>query len=320
MKDSQGKSTNVRFKTLRLGMRTLAAISEGAAAAALEQVFLRTRRRPIPERERAWLAGAKPVAFESRGKTLAGWTWGLEGPTVLLAHGWEGRGSQMGAFAAPLVEAGYRVVAFDAPGHGRSPGRRSSLVEMADAIRDADDRFGPTHAVVGHSAGAAAAAIALSRGVRASRIVFIAPPVDLGSHLKVVARWLGLPDEVARRTRERIERRFRVRWESLELVPIARTMTAPLLLVHDAEDREVPIDGALELERAWPGARLEKTSGLGHRRVLRDPNVVESTVRFLRADVEGAREARRHVIVDGGRDEAIETLPAIGARKHSLPA
>ena len=59
--------------------------------------------------------------------------WGA-GPSVLLVHGWEGRGAQLGALVDPLVAAGYRVVALDGPAHGDSPGRLSTLALPAHAV------------------------------------------------------------------------------------------------------------------------------------------------------------------------------------------
>jgi alpha-beta hydrolase superfamily lysophospholipase len=37
-------------------------------------------------------------------------------PTVVLVHGWGSRASRLSALAAALVEAGFRAVAYDAPG------------------------------------------------------------------------------------------------------------------------------------------------------------------------------------------------------------
>jgi hypothetical protein len=42
-------------------------------------------------------------------RRLPVYSWG-SGPTILLAHGWSGRGSQLGAFVEPLVEQGFRLV------------------------------------------------------------------------------------------------------------------------------------------------------------------------------------------------------------------
>jgi pimeloyl-ACP methyl ester carboxylesterase len=58
-------------------------------------------------------------------------------------------------------------------------------------------------------------------------------------------------------------------------------MTTPALIVHDRDDPDVPYAHGEEIARAWPGAELMTTSGLGHRSVLRDPEVIRRTVSFL---------------------------------------
>jgi pimeloyl-ACP methyl ester carboxylesterase len=62
---------------------------------------------------------------------------------------------------------------------------------------------------------------------------------------------------------------------------LARSMSAPALIVHDDGDPDVPYAHGVEIARAWPGAELLTTSGLGHRSVMRDPAVIRHTVAFL---------------------------------------
>src|SRR5262245_2588356 len=100
------KSTIGRTLTLgglRAGLAAADALSPELAAAGAARLFLSTRRHPVPEREQAWLRDAERVDLAGDPGPLAAWVWGSEGlPTVALIHGWEGRGSQLGAFAAPL--------------------------------------------------------------------------------------------------------------------------------------------------------------------------------------------------------------------------
>jgi len=277
----------------------VARLSPAAAAALLELLFRRVRRHPVPERERAWLAGAARSSVELGGARLPVWSRG-EGPAVLLVHGWEGRGSQMGAFAAPLAAAGFRAVAYDAPGHGAAPGRLSSLPAMIDGVTAVAGAVGPLAGVVAHSAGAAATSVALRRslgaaaGLAPEAVVFVAPGADPGRFLGVAAGWLGLPPEIAHRTRRRIEGRFDIRFEDLRTPSFAGELDRPLLVVHDRDDREVPWEEGSAIAAAWPGARLVTTRGLGHRRVLRDPEVVERAVSFLagRASSTGGSRSR----------------------------
>ena len=44
----------------------------------------------------------------------------------------------------------------------------------------------------------------------------------------------------------------------------------PMLVVHDEGDDEAPYSGGLAIAHAWPASRLFTTTGLGHRRILRD--------------------------------------------------
>jgi pimeloyl-ACP methyl ester carboxylesterase len=63
---------------------------------------------------------------------------------------------------------------------------------------------------------------------------------------------------------------------------MAGTMAAPpLLLVHDRQDAETGWSDSEAIARAWPGARLVTTTGLGHRRILRDPAVVAEVTGFV---------------------------------------
>lgn len=167
-------------RVLRLAER----VSPRLAARLAGELFRRPRRHTRPDREHEWTSTGRrlrisyappPGAGRSAARELSALSWG-EGPTVLLQHGWEGRASQMGAFAQPLVARGLRVVALDAPAHGESQGRTSSMIEFAVGLRAAAQAFGPLRGVVGHSLGAAATAAAVSAGLVVERLVFIAPP------------------------------------------------------------------------------------------------------------------------------------------------
>ena len=81
--------------------------------------------------------------------------------------------------------------------------------------------------------------------------------------------------------RRNLESRLRISWDELHVPTLARGMTAPALIVHDRNDPDVPYTHGEEIAAAWPGAELVTTSGLGHRAILRDREVVRRTVGFL---------------------------------------
>ncbi len=241
------------------------------------------------------------VGVELDGRRLRATAWGA-GPLVLLLHGWGGRSEQLGAFVAPLVAAGHRVVALDAPGHGRSGpgelgGRRSTVPEFAAALRAAaaqhgrlpGERNGRPHAVVAHSFGAAAVGHAVRGGLRPGRLVLLAPMGDPRRAFAGFVARLELGPRVRAGLERRAVRTAGLPWEAFDLPATALSTTVPpTLVVHDHGDREVGFRDGQETARAWPGARLLATEGLGHRRLLRDPAVVEEVVAFVAAPVPAA--------------------------------
>jgi pimeloyl-ACP methyl ester carboxylesterase len=182
---------------------------------------------------------------------------------------------------APLLAMDFRVLAFDAPGHGESPGERSSLFHFAHGVERAASVFGPLHAMVTHSMGGASALWASRNGLLADRVVMVAPPVDLGDFTRALSQTLGLPEDVRGRVHRRLRARFGVPIEDVRAERLASTMRGPLLVVHDENDREVPFACGEAIARAWPGAELVRTSGLGHQRILRDPATVRTIVQFV---------------------------------------
>jgi alpha-beta hydrolase superfamily lysophospholipase len=213
--------------------------------------------------------------------TVPIWRWGL-GPTVLLVHGWEGRGSQLGSFVEPLVRAGLSVVAFDAPGHGNSRDQRLYLTDLADAITDVAAAVGPIHGVIAHSFGAAGVLVAgLRNDLRFERNVFVAPNVIVDDAVIRFARLLGLDDTDRLVLEQRIGAQTGLDVASLRLDRLTAHRDERMLVIHDRNDREVGVEHADRLAATWPDAQLVHTSGLGHRRILRDDNVIAAAVTLL---------------------------------------
>jgi pimeloyl-ACP methyl ester carboxylesterase len=276
--------TNVRAsweEWLRRGFKALGNLSPALAAALAARLFLRApARRKNSDRDREVLAAATPFEVEFDGETLRAWRWG-HGPVVLLVHGWGGSAGQLRAFVAPLVQAGFSVVAFDAPGHGASTGRWLSLPRFASAIAHVAASVGPLHAVVAHSFGGPASSFAMHRGLQVARAVQIGPPADALAWFRKFSRHLGLPEGVALAAQDRVERRVGIGLGELNAQAIEPFVTRPLLVLHDRQDAEVPWSDGRSIAKASPNAILRTTDSLGHRRILRDPQVIADVVRFV---------------------------------------
>ncbi len=195
----------------------------------------------------------------------------------------------------PLVSAGYEAIIFDAPAHGDSGpselgARRTTLFEFAHTLDALATEVGDFAGIIAHSGGSTAAAWALTSAKWSVKaLVMIAPMASPIAYKKIFHDALGLNDDVLRRFNEYTERRFGFEWEDFEVPAMAaRTRTPPLLVVHDKDDVETAWQEGASIADAWPRSDLLTTSGLGHRRVLRDPAVIEAVTAFVAARSRGA--------------------------------
>jgi pimeloyl-ACP methyl ester carboxylesterase len=191
---------------------------------------------------------------------------------------------QLGGFVAPLLARDYRVVWFDQPGHGESDSGRVALPDMVRALDALAATHGPFAAAIGHSLGAAALGLALRRGFALARVVFVSPPASMNEHARNFARLLGFTPPVREAMRRRLEGRYGMRFSDIDRTEELEQVGVPALFVHDAGDREVPFVHALKLSARMPRARLVKTWGLGHHRILRDGEVIRAAVDFVSGD------------------------------------
>jgi pimeloyl-ACP methyl ester carboxylesterase len=270
------------FRLLRAALGLSAMASTEFTGRWVNRLWFSSQRFPEPAREKQWLAAAQWSTLTHRDWPLAVYEWGT-GPTVLLVHGWHGRGAQLGAFAQPLTAAGFRVVAFDAPAHGRTPGDSTNLPEVSEALLTVARAFAPVHGVVAHSFGVACTLTAIAQGLAPQRVAALSAPSSIEFLMDSFAARLGLSAPVMAVHRRLMEAQFgRDVWHRFSPRRIAGGLDIPALLFHDDEDHDVPWQEGETLARAWTGAELVRTQGLGHRRILRDPQVVARAVAFMR--------------------------------------
>lgn len=271
--------TIVRIGLLRGLFAALDRLSPSLGGLIAERLFFTP---PPPRRSEGerMLRRARRFTVRSGRHRLVAWRWG-SGPAVVMLHGWGGRAAQWSSFVPALVERGFAVVAFDAPGHGATRGTLSSAIDFARALEAVVDHIGGARAVVAHSLGSAAVALALRRGLRCRRVLFLGPAADPPSWVDSFADRITLSPRIVERMRQRSERRLGLSWSELSIVRHASTLDTPLLVIHDRDDREVAWSEGAAIAEAWPGARLFSTTGLGHNRILRDPATVSEGVGFL---------------------------------------
>lgn len=201
------------------------------------------------------------------------------GPLVILAHGWSGSSGQLAPLRQQLLAAGFRVATFDAPAHGTSPGRTTSAAQFMRVIEHIAHAEGPTHALVGHSLGALAAAMGMP-SVTPRGLVLLSPMPSFDFALDQFQMALRFDDRLREKVAARVMQlaRFERERARVESGLAARVRT---LLIHDQDDRRIPVSVSRELaaEHAW--VEYFETAGLGHSKVLADARVLDRVTDFV---------------------------------------
>jgi pimeloyl-ACP methyl ester carboxylesterase len=222
------------------------------------------------------------------------------GVPVILLHGGLGHSGNWGYQVPALVESGYRVVAIDSRGHGRSTrdGRPFSYELMADDVMIVMDVLGMERAaLVGWSDGACTALVLASKApVRVAGVFFFACNMDpsgtkpfeetpalkrcFSRHGKDYAELSATPEKF----RELVDdvglmQRTQPDYSREELAAI----NVPVAIVQSEHDEFIKREHAEYLARTIPGAQLIVLEGVSHFAPLQRPELFNGVVLgFLR--------------------------------------
>ena len=284
------KSTIVRFRNrlLRAGFRYAEHLAPGRAGRAACDLWFTAPPRmadaPVPE-------GGAPFEVEAQGHAVRGLVWG-DGPRVDgLPHARLGRsrravrrdGARRSWRPATAWSCSTRPAHGDSD-HGPAGPRRTNGVEFGKALDAVFCRFGPAEAVVAHSMGTISTYLALRYGwLGAERLVFIAPMVEAASLFDQFQAALGFGPRVRAAFDRAVDEFVGVAVAEFDARVQARHVEAlPTLVITDRGDRQTPYADVVDFAETID-APLVTTEGLGHRKILRDPAVVERVVEFVGA-------------------------------------
>ncbi len=229
--------------------------------------------------------------LQVNGETIATYVWGDPStqPYALLAHGWSSFGLRFLPWVARLRAQGMAVVTFDQPGHGHSSGKLCTLPEFIATIRAVGLHYGNAALAIGHSLGGAAVTLAQDEAWHADRLILVAPAADMKAATRRFFRFVHLAGYLREPFYAWLHRRTGVHIDELQLERKLPTLGQSALIVHDLDDADVPWGEGERYAQHWPGARLYTTEGLGHRRVLDAPEVIEAALAFVRGEEVGTR-------------------------------
>ncbi|QSB05225.1 alpha/beta fold hydrolase [Natronoglycomyces albus] len=282
------KSTTVRTPLLiRAGFNLAERIAPTPAAKYLTDKWFKLPGTPQTRLRAEAPADATTFTLETPDGSIWGYDWG-DGPLVYAFHGWGGCSGDLQHLTATLRANGMRVVAFDALSHGNSgPSpwgeRYSSAVHIHDASRAIIQKFGAPQAMIAHSLGCLTGALALqeeTEGPLTIPMVMMAPFVGgYESFTETLNSVVPAGPRIMERLIPMAEQRAGTEIAKISLFNLE--VDSPTLIVHDKRDRPNPYRFGADLAQTWPNATMRATEGLGHRRILSNPEVISEVRQFL---------------------------------------
>lgn len=277
-------SQRVTLIYIRTKFKFLSAISKKKAAQQAFQLFCTP-----PSRDRKKLPAifndAEKLQFKFRAYDIIGYRWNKGGKKkVLILHGFESSAFNFASYIAPLIKKGYEVLAFDAPAHGYSSGKRITAIIYRDLIKHIDEHYGPIQSFMGHSLGGFVLSLALAEMSHDERhrAVFVAPSAETSSAITNFFQVIKLDDKVRKEFENLIEN---ISGRPVSWFSISRTlkeMQAKVLWIHDEDDQVTPFTDALKVKgENHSNVQFVITRGLGHSRIYRDAEVINTIVDFL---------------------------------------
>lgn len=240
----------------------------------------------IPEREKMMAESAqKETLFIPKiKKEVMVYTYGYSKRKVLLVHGWSGRGTQLYTIADKLLENGFMTISFDAPAHGKSSGKTTMMSEFIAVAMFLKEKFGPFEIAIGHSLGGMAVLNSVKQGLDIKKAIVIGSGDMITDIITVFVHKLELKEKLVPKIKHLFFKKFGEDIDNYSGSVAAMDVKIPTLVIHDTEDKDVPVSCAHSIRQNLEQGEILITNGLGHRRVLKDHQVINRIIEFIKRD------------------------------------
>lgn len=270
-------------KSISLPIALLSKISEKWTTAFAAKLFGTPMKFVIPKREIEMDVKSiqKNVFIPSINKSVVVYEYGDSDKLILLVHGWSGRGTQLVKIADALLQNNYKTISFDAPGHGKSPGNRTIMLDFIEIILELEKIYGKFEASIGHSLGGISLLNAARLGFDTKKIITIGAADKIEDIIQDFIAKINLQPKYIQLLKAYFERKYNQPMNDLSAYKSAAVIATPVLVIHDNNDDEVPVFCAHNIYSHLKNGTLLLTDGLGHKKILGDDFVIEKIVGYL---------------------------------------
>ena len=236
---------------------------------------------PTRENMMADSAQKKLVLIPELNKEVMVYSYGYSKRKVLLIHGWSGRGTQLFKIADKLLENGFMTISFDAPAHGKSSGKTTMMNEFVKTALFLEKEFGPFEIAIGHSLGGMTVLNSVKLGLKVKKAIVIGSGDVITDIIKEFVAKIQLKPKLVNKIKQHFYRKFGEDIDNYSAYIAAKSVKIPTLVLHDTEDKDVPVSCAHHIRQNLEQGEILITNGLGHSRILKDSKVINRIVEFI---------------------------------------
>lgn len=202
-----------------------------------------------------------------------------KGPATLFVHGWNDTHRIWRQFAQDFIASSRPVLLMDLPAHGASKAKEFGREAAGKSVKTVCDAEAPIDAIIAHSFGCVATALALKNGAKADYVILIAPPVLGWAESK---RRSGVEPAVLERALQIIQAAGGGEIGPFDFADALADYQGKLLFIGSDADSVCPLDEIKRVGGAIAGADVYAVTGPDHREVCLDPDVLSKILSFLR--------------------------------------
>jgi pimeloyl-ACP methyl ester carboxylesterase len=280
---------------LRTKFKTLGMVSPPVAGKLAFDLFCTPYPKYKKKKAPAIFNQAKPLHITLKGDGISekgnirihGFEWKPlkpNGQTVLIVHGYASYFYKFDQYIQPLLKEGFRVIGFDAPGHGLSEGKHINIVIYKHAIENIIKELGPIDHFIGHSLGAITLAM-IAENIEnpiKHKFVLIAPATKTTTTFERYFNMMHLSPAIRAAFNELVEKRSGMPITYFEADRAIENFTGDLLWVHDRDDLVCPYKDLEEFQKKAPqNIKFLITNELGHNKLYKTPEIIDKIVAFL---------------------------------------
>ncbi|MDT0607985.1 alpha/beta fold hydrolase [Croceitalea rosinachiae] len=243
-------------------------------------IFCTIRKGKVLPIQKDFLDAAKNEVEKVNEHLVQSYRWKGNGDTVLLMHGWESNTYRWRNLIKKLIEYNFNIIAFDAPAHGYSTGKRLHVPLYSISSRHMLDKYQPKY-VVAHSVGGMTILYDHFKNPKSSveKIVTIGSPCEFSQFMDQYQGLLKFNSKVRMAMDKRLKEWLNFHFHEFSSARFVAHNTKKGLLFHDEEDLQVPFTASKNVHEHWKGSELIATKGLGHS--MHQESVNDQIIEFL---------------------------------------